>query len=193
MRERKIIILAIALVAVAASMTYYLLLKEREQQEKVKERSQAPVDLTSQVLEQKSRGEIEVRLYFYRPGAVNPSERFLALESRKIFKTEEPVLIARQIMNELFKGPAGGQTSLFPPQAHLRQLFILQDGTAVVDFTRETVQGMAKGITAEMALIRTVSRSLIENLPEVKKVRFLVEGHDQATLGGHVSIHEPFM
>jgi hypothetical protein len=44
-----------------------------------------------------------------------------------------------------------------------------------------------------MAAIRSITQSLRINLPQVKRVKFLIEGQERPTFGGHVSIREPFM
>jgi spore germination protein GerM len=205
MREKKIVIAGIALVLVTVIVFYYWFASERERHLAVQQTGVEPLDVESTVLEEQSTGELEVSLYFHRPGAVSPDRGFLRTETRTIHQTEDPVLIARQIVNELLTGPETDedkaekpvedpfyQRGLFANQAGLRNLYILNDGTAVVDLTSGTTQSLVGGITHELAVIHSITRSLRENIPEVKRVRFLVEGKTTETLAGHVSITEPF-
>jgi spore germination protein GerM len=205
MREKRFVIAGIALVLVTAIIFYYWFASERERHLAVQETGVEPLDVESTVLAERSTGELEVNLYFHRPGAVSPERGFFRTEKRTIHETEDPVLIARQIVNELLKGRdthkneveepaerAVSQRGLFANQARLRNLYILTDGTAIVDLTSTTNQPLVGGITHELAVIHSVTRSLRENIPEVKRVRFLVEGKTTETLAGHISITDPF-
>ena len=63
---------------------------------------------------------------------------------------------------------------------------------AVVDLSADVIHSLAGGITSELALIRSVTRSLRANVLPVKQVRFLVDGKARETLAGHISIAQPF-
>jgi len=190
MKEKRRIILAAALVLAAAAATFVLFSLERSRQLSGQEASE-PVDIETQVQEARADETIPVTLYFHRPGAIDPARGFLASEKREIPNIEDPALRARQIIAELFKGRSNGSRA-FPDQARLRQFYLLEDGTAVVDLSQETADGLPAGITSELAVIYSITRSLRENLEEVKRVLFLVEGQSQSTLGGHISIADPF-
>jgi hypothetical protein len=203
MKERRTILIVVAVVIVAVFATYYLFLAERERQIAIQEASTAPLDIDTTVLEDSSSGEQTITLYSYNPGAVSPADSsFLRATEISVFQVEDQTLMARQIIAELFKldsvdEPDGNGEEMialrtFPERARIRQLYILDDGTAIVDLSLETAQGIIGGITAELAVIHSITRSLRENLPGVQGVRFLVEGQEQETLAGHVSIKDPF-
>jgi spore germination protein GerM len=198
MRERRRIIVAIGLVLVAVIVSYVWLSSERERQLAVQEVGSESLDVEATVLEDQSMGELEVKLFVYRPGAVSPDQNFLMSTSRTILQTEDEVLMARQVVNEvlkvLVKQPGGARTTSSPyaGQVKLRSLHILEDGTAVVDLPGSTLNGLAGGITSELALIRSITRSLRANILPVKQVRFLVDGIAKETLAGHVSIAHSF-
>ncbi len=202
MREGKWIVVALALVVVAIAVSYYLFISERDRQLAIREEVAEELDLEPEVLEDRSTGELKVTLYVYRPGATDSGKNFLRKEERTVFETGDPILTARQIVQELLaesKGVESGSGAqrvrlrTFPPKGHLRQLYLLDDGTAVVDLSQEIVQGILGGVTWELAVIESITRSLRENVPQVKRVFFLVEGKQRRTLAGHVSIEEPFM
>jgi hypothetical protein len=71
-------------------------------------------------------------------------------------------------------------------------LYLLPDGTGVVDLSSDTVAQIGGGVTSELAFVRSVTRSLIENIEAIEAVQFLVEGAEQETLAGHISIAQPF-
>jgi len=197
MREIRRILVAVGLVLVAVIVSYFWLRSERERQLAVQEVGSESLDVEATVLEDQNLGEMEVKLYVYRPGAVSPDRNFLRSSSRKIFQTEDEVLIARQIVNEVLRELVkqhGGRTKsrVYPDQAKLRSLYILEDGTAVVDLSMDTVNGLVGGITSELAVIRSVTRSLRANVSKITQVRFLVDGSGKETLAGHISIANAF-
>lgn len=198
MRERRRILLAVGLVLVAVVVSYFWLRSERDRQLAVQEAGSEPLDIESTVLEDQGMGEREVTLYLYKPGAVSPQEDFLQSTPGTILQTEDEVLQARQIVNELLKGIGrqrpGSETAArsYLDRTRLRNLYLLQDGTAVVDLSADTVNGIGGGITSELAIIRSITRSLRVNVASVKQVKFLVDGKVGDTLAGHISITHPF-
>jgi spore germination protein GerM len=198
MKEKKRIILAVSLVLVAVAVSYFWLSSERERQLAIQESGSEPLDVESVVLEEQGLGETEVSLYFYNAGAVSPGSEFLFSRTHTIYETEDNVLKARQIVSELLKGIGrqrpGAETGAraYLDRARLRNLYILEDGTAVVDLSAEVVKSIQGGITSELALIQSVTRSLRANVVPVKRVRFLVDGKTKETLAGHISINQPF-
>ncbi|HLV02468.1 MAG TPA: GerMN domain-containing protein [Acidobacteriota bacterium] len=195
MRDRRALWIAIALMTAVLVTGYYLLLSERDRQLALQQTdSPRTMDVDSTVLESRGSEEIQVRLYFYNGGSQASDSQFLFARERTIYQSDDPILMARQIISELFKGPGDDADGnlLFPEQARLRQLYLLEDGTVVVDLTYETVQEL-QGIVAELAAIRSITRSLTDNLDSIRRVRFLVEGQSRPTLAGHISIRYPFM
>jgi hypothetical protein len=114
-------------------------------------------------------------------------------ETRSIFRTDDIILTARQIIHEVMKGPSEEEFQIFAPDARLRQVFLIEDGTALVDLSRQMVHPLLGGVAVELSALYSITHSLQENIKEIHRVRFLVEGQERPTLAGHVSIHEPFM
>ena len=114
-------------------------------------------------------------------------------ETRSIFRTDDITLSARQIIHEVMKGPSQEELQIFAPEARLRQVFLLEDGIALVDLSRQIVHPLLGGVAVELSALYSITRSLMENIEEIGQARFLVEGQERPTLAGHVSIREPFM
>ncbi len=207
MRDYKWAILAVVLVAVAGYMAYSLFLSEQ-----LRRRDQAaagPERLTpeSSIVKDQGTEEVAVELFFYTRDAYPGAENFLTGEERTIFQIDDQTLMARQIIEELFKGPSesaepeeevDGEEPLLILEslygkARLRQVYVLNDGTAVVDLTLDGGGTLAGGIVTELAFIRSIVQSLRSNLPEIERVRFLVGGRPAETLLGHVSLSGAFM
>ncbi len=130
---------------------------------------------------------LDIRVYFQ-----SEEDGLLHPEARSIPADPSAVRQAEAVIAELIKGSEKGYLATIPPETRLRQLFITQDGTAYVDFSREFVEKHPSGTSAEVATIYSVVNSLAFNIPSVKRVFFLVEGGEKETLGGHINLSKPF-
>jgi spore germination protein GerM len=112
-------------------------------------------------------------------------------ETRVIFLTNTLTSQVKQAVAELLAGPQGNdKIAAFPPSTPLRAVFLLRDGTAVIDLGREATQipgGSASETDAVFALVDT----LAVNFPEVKRVQILIEGEEVETLTGHLDTSAP--
>lgn len=207
MKDYKWALLAVLLVAIVGYMAYSLFLSE---QSRLRDKEAAgPERLTpeSSIVQDQATEEVAVELFFYTRDAYPGAKNFLTGEERTIFQIDDRTLMARQIIEELFKGPSkpaepeaavdGDERapileSLYG-KARLRQVYVLNDGTAVVDLTLDGAGTPAGGIVTELAFIQSIVRTLRTNLPEIERVRFLVGGQPAETLLGHVSLSGAFM
>ena len=193
MNELRIALSLFLLIVIALGVGYYLAESGLKRQRPV-----GPEDvLISQPdglppLTVSSSDEMEVRVFFCAAGAAAPGEGFLVPEERTVLQTGQPVFNARQIVDELIQGPEEEGMAIFRQDATIRQIYVLEDKTAVVDISRKTAESLAGGIRMELCAIHSITRSLVENLEEIDRVRFLVGGKPELTLSGHVSIGEPF-
>ncbi len=193
-KEHQTILIALGLVFLVIIIAYSLYAVERQHQEALREAEQNRLDVEANALEAQSSGQLSVQLYFYQPGVMAPYPDLLISEKRSIFLTEDIILNARQIIHEVIKGPTVREgLQIFSEGARLRQVYLLEDGTALVDLSQEVIYPMIGGVAAELSALYSITRSLTENIQEIKRIRFLIEGQERVTLAGHVSIREPFM
>ena len=80
-------------------------------------------------------------------------------------------------------------TTIFPKNAAIRQVTV-HDGLATVDFDGSILKGFVGGSTGEEFLIGSIVDTLT-NFPEVKRVKFLVDGEEIETLSGHMDLSTP--
>ena len=80
-------------------------------------------------------------------------------------------------------------TRIFPKHAAIRSVTV-RDGLATVDFDGSILKGFVGGSTGEEFLIGSIVNTLT-NFPEVKRVRFLVDGTEIETLSGHMDLSTP--
>jgi germination protein M len=113
----------------------------------------------------------------------------------------KPVLVNLVIVNQadkpklvleaLFKGPPAGSKLLpfFPPGAHALEVKVTK-GVAVVNLNRRATQ-LNVGSQGEELAVASIVNTLTK-LPEIFKVKIIIEGEEAESLAGHVDLSETF-
>jgi hypothetical protein len=136
----------------------------------------------------KKRDKREVTLYFS-----DSNERFLVPEKRFVPKEKDPEAQAEEIILALISGSKAGRVNTFPENAELLGVEKAGEDTFEVNFKESLVANHPGGSAAEMATIHSLANSLIENIPEIKKIKILIVGKERETLKGHIGMRGPFM
>jgi spore germination protein GerM len=116
----------------------------------------------------------------------------LEAETRNIYSSDQVAIEARQIVAELIAGSKEGRDAALPVETKLREVFVTDQGLAVVDLTKEASSNHPGGLTQEITSIYAVVNSLTENLSTIAGVQILIEGVEAETLAGHVDLTHPF-
>jgi spore germination protein GerM len=118
----------------------------------------------------------------------------LGPERRKILLTESITDQAKQIVSELIAGPsAEGLLPTVPQRTTVLGFYLDRRGTAYLDLSEEFVASHPGGSAEEMATIFSIVDSLTYNLPEIKRVRFLVGGEERDTLKSHLDLRRAYV
>ena len=80
-------------------------------------------------------------------------------------------------------------TRIFPSNAEVTSVTVA-DELATVDFDGSILKGFVGGSTGEEFLVGSIVNTLT-NFPEVKRVKFLVDGQEIETLSGHMDLSTP--
>jgi len=72
--------------------------------------------------------------------------------------------------------------------AEIRQVFLVDPGIAVVDVNSAFVEGQVSGVLPEELTIASLVQTLATNMPELARVKILVDGKEQETLAGHADL-----
>jgi spore germination protein GerM len=113
-------------------------------------------------------------------------------EYREIFQTVTPGDRAKQIVAELIAGPVNSRAlPAVPEGTRLRQAYVLDDGTAFLDFSSDLVEGMGGGSMEELLTVYSIVDSVVLNVSEIRRVGILVEGEVIETLNGHMDLRRP--
>lgn len=134
------------------------------------------------------RYTVETPVYLYFQDRKN---NVLTAEERLLAHGERPVEFAKTIIDWLIKGPQQGLARTLPAETSLRALYI-NDGTAFVDFSGEIADNHPGGVQTEYLTLMSIANSLILNIPEIKRVKILIEGRESQTLAGHIDLSQPF-
>lgn len=72
--------------------------------------------------------------------------------------------------------------------AEIRQVFLVDPGLVVIDVNSAFVEGQISGVLAEELTIASLVQTLATNMPELTRVKLLVDGKEQETLAGHADL-----
>ena len=72
--------------------------------------------------------------------------------------------------------------------AQIRQVFLVDPGLVVIDVNSAFVEGQVSGVLAEELTIASLVQTLATNMPELTRVKILVDGKEQETLAGHADL-----
>jgi spore germination protein GerM len=98
----------------------------------------------------------------------------------------------KQAIDQLTIAPNPSQALLlWPANTYLRELYLLADGTVVVDFDSGFLRQTAAGATRETLMVISLVHTLLESFPEFQQVAFLVDGRVVESLLGHVDVERP--
>ncbi len=131
------------------------------------------------------REKKEVVLYFS-----DANERFLVPEKRLVPKGKDATAQAKEIVLALIDGPKLGAIRTVPAGTRLQGIRIA-NGTAVLNFDNPFIEQHPGGTASEVATVYSLTNTLAQNVPDIKRVRFQVGGKDISTIKGHVDLREP--
>jgi hypothetical protein len=72
--------------------------------------------------------------------------------------------------------------------ADIKTIYLLPDGLAVLDMNAAFADGHPSGVLVETLTLASIAETLESNSPAIKRVKFLVDGKDRATLAGHADL-----
>ena len=142
-----------------------------------------PVDMDAL----KKKEKLVAKIYFS-----DPQERFLMPEKRYVYKENDAAAQAKEIVKALLEGSKAGLVNTFPTGVVLIDVKVADTGVAFVNFSKNLIKKYQGGSTAEMATIYSLTNSITQNVPSIKKVKILVEGKELSSIKGHISTQKAF-
>jgi hypothetical protein len=138
------------------------------------------------------------------PPAAGPSERvtlYVAFDESGTLRaqaTDIPLPSARQQRAEdLLRALLGiylGKDSphVLAPGSDIRAVYLVDPGLAVVDLNGALANGHRSGVLEEELTVASLIQTLTANIPDILRVKILVDGHDRETLAGHADLSDVY-
>jgi hypothetical protein len=105
---------------------------------------------------------------------------------------DSPIERARQLVSQNLAGaPDEKGSGPAPSGLGFHDVFVDDRRIAWIDLAGDTLNVLA-GADVEESTVACLSRTLVENLAEVERVGFLVDGRTRRSLAGHVDISRTF-
>lgn len=114
----------------------------------------------------------------------------LVREGREIEGCDDTAACVRELLVELQNGPIGDLSPVFP-DGSTQPLVQVAGDIVTLDLPSDFVAGLEGGSADELLTVYSVVNSVAASFPELKRVRFLVEGKVVETLHGHLDVREP--
>ena len=116
---------------------------------------------------------------------------YLMSEQRIISHSGDSLDYARSIVEALIKGPQNSLVRTITANTKLRAIYIIPNGACYVDLSQAAGKDHPGGCNSELLTIYSIVNSLILNVPEIKRVKLLIDGKEVQTLAGHIDLVFP--
>lgn len=94
----------------------------------------------------------------------------------------------KQLLNALIAGPPDPAERTLSPNAALIEFYLLPGGAAVADFSSALSTELPSGIQSEQLAVNSIADTLAANIPNLRKLKILIDGHEAQTLAGHIDL-----
>jgi hypothetical protein len=144
---------------------------------------QARREVIRPALEASAGPKTKARIYWAGPGGqgVEAVEIELPLSA-------EPAERAKQLLDALIGQPPAPERRTLPQDTAVLEVYVLADGTAVLDFSASIGASLPSGIHSERLAVDSITRTLAANVEAIRRARILMQGQEAETLAGHVDL-----
>jgi hypothetical protein len=191
-RKWRVWLIGMLAIAVIIAGIYFPILRKRLKQAAqvaLQSEEQARRELT-QATPANSNGPLTKARMFWSSGAGDGSLMPVTVE---LALSTDPTLRAKQVLNTLLAGPVNAQLRTLPPDAVLLALYMLQDGTAIADFSEALATATPSGIESEQMAVDSITKTLEADVPQVRWLKILIHGQEVDTLAGHLDLTRTFV
>jgi hypothetical protein len=100
----------------------------------------------------------------------------------------DPVQRSKQVLNELIANPPTPEQRTMPADVTILGFYVLSDGTAIADFSDALVTEIPSGIASEETVVDSITQTLENNVPSLRRLKILIHGQEVDTLAGHLDL-----
>jgi hypothetical protein len=130
--------------------------------------------------------KIKARLFYVSEDGLQ-----LTAVEREVRFGEGTLTQAQRLVEAQLERPPAPFISAIPAGTRLRAIYIDTQGEAFVDLSAEASSAHSGGALDEILTVYSIVNAVTMNLPAVKAVQILVDGHEVDTLAGHVDLRQP--
>jgi hypothetical protein len=112
----------------------------------------------------------------------------LAPVSIQLPLSADPAQRAKQVLHALIVLAPTPDERTLPADTEVLGFYILSDGSAVADFSDALVSETPSGILSEQLVIDSITQTLQNNLPSLRRLKILIHGQEVETLAGHIDL-----
>jgi hypothetical protein len=76
------------------------------------------------------------------------------------------------------------------PGAEVRAVYLVTPGVAVIDLNSAFANGHRSGVLEEELTVASLIQTLVANIPDILRVKILVDGKERETLAGHADLSD---
>lgn len=155
---------------------------ERTEEQARREVTQPPIATPSDV-------KVKAKVFWAStetPGTLQPVEVELPLSA-------DPVQRCKQLISALVADAPTAPQRTLPADVTLLELYLLEDGTAVADFSDTLASATPSGILSEQLAVDSIARTLAANVEQVRRLKILIHGQEAETLAGHLDLTDFFV
>lgn len=118
----------------------------------------------------------------------DPQSDKLKSYSTKIYKNRYIVNEVKQILIQLFENTPPEYTRVVPEGTVVKEVYIDANSIIYIDLSEEFVVNNKGGTTFEYLSVYSIVKSIFSNFQELRGIKFLINGLEQETVSGHLSI-----
>jgi len=100
----------------------------------------------------------------------------------------DPAQRCRQLLAALATQAPMATMRTLPTDTELLALYLLPDGTAIADFGDSISTGTPSGILSEQLVVDSMTQTLAASVPQVHRLKILLQGQEADTLAGHLDL-----
>lgn len=179
-RSRPVLIMFAVLAMVAVGLGFYALHLKR----KVARDEQAAIDQQVAVTPQGNGPPETITLY-----VANDSDGTLGKTQVSVPMPVESSERARAVLRTLLaQYLKANSTHPIGKDSDVRQVFLMDDGSAIVDTTAAFADSHPSGVLAEELTVASIVLTLNANDSKITRVKILVNGQERETLAGHADL-----
>lgn len=184
----KVLMLAVLAVVGLALLYLHILSRRMALQSSQPSEAGARARLNEAALVPQQGPAATVTLYF-----PSTDQGTLIQEDRQMTLASSDTDRIRQVLLALIEGSQQGHSRPLPPSAEVRGVFLTADGTVYVDLASGALNVFEPGIESETLAVYSIVDSICANVPDAKRVKFLIQGQEVDTLEGHVDLTSAFV